>query len=158
MPTFLGKYLNGLGVIKEKVRSLANIKRPRMNDLNNKETAKPSPEEFYRIVYSAIKLAELDDSEFNNAIELIFPHRPKNNLLEGFKHLPAEVRFLKKYTLSQGDVENKTGMANNKISRLASEKTKDLLAVELICFIEAIELDVLTTFKEIYGEVESPNI
>lgn len=154
MPTLLGDYLKGLGIIKEKVRSLAGIKRPRMNDLNNKETAKPSPEEFYKIIYIAIKLAGLEEDEFKNAIDTIFPNRPKNNLLEEFKRLPVEIRFLKKHTLTQSEVEEKIGMAENKISRLANEKTKDLLAIELICFIEAIELDVLETFKEIYGEIK----
>src|SRR5690606_3752611 len=159
MPTLLGDYLKELGIIKEKVRSLANIKKPRMNDLNNKETAKPSPEEFYKIVYIAIKLAELDDDEFENAIEKIFPNRPKNSLLKEFKHLPSEIRFLKKHTLRQNEVEEKIGMSENKISRLANEKTKDLLAVELICFIEGLGLNVLKTFKEIYGTIdETENI
>lgn len=154
MPTLLGEYLKNLGVVKEKVRSLANIKKPRMNDLNNKETAKPSPEEFYKTVYIAIKLAELEDDEFKNAIEKVFPNRPKSNLLEEFNHLPNEIRFLKKHTLRQNEVEEKVGMSENKISRLVSEKTKELLAVELICFIEGLSLDVLETLKEIYGEVE----
>ncbi len=153
MPTLLGEYLNGLPIVKEKVRDLASIKKPRMNDLNNKKTAKPSPEEFYRIVYIAIKLANLEDAEFQRAIEAIFPNRPKEGLLEEFKHLPVEVRFLKRHTLTQSEVENKIGMAENKISRLANEKTKDLLAVELICFTEGLGLDVLETFKDIYGEI-----
>lgn len=154
MSTFLGDYLKSLGVVKEKVRSLANIKKPRMNDLNNKHTAKPSPEEFYRIVYTAIKLSGLDDEEFKNAIEAVFPNRPKNNLLTEFEHLPAEIRFIKRHTLRQNEVEEKIGMSENKISRLTNEKTKDLLAVELICFIEGLELNVLKTFKELYGEIE----
>lgn len=153
MPTLLGDYLNSLGIIKERVRSLANIKKPRMNDLNNKDSAKPSPEEFYRIIYIAIKLAGLEENEFKKAIDATFPNRPKNKLLEEFMHLPIEVRFLKKHTLKQSEVEEKIGMAPNKISRLASEKTKDLLAVELICFIEGMGLDVLRVFKEMYGDI-----
>lgn len=153
MPTLLGDYLNKLGVVKERVRRLVDIKKPRMNDLNNKFTAKPSPEEFYRIVYTAIKLTGLEDTEFANAINAVFPDRPKSNLLEEFAHLPNEIRFLKKHTLRQNEVEDKIGMAENKISRLTNEITKDLLAVELICFIEGIGLDVLEVLKEIYGEV-----
>src|SRR5690606_8510298 len=154
MSTLLGEYLKSLGVIKEKVRSLANIKKPRMNDLNNKLTAKPSPEEFYKIIYIAIKLAGLEDKEFENAINFIFPNRSKSNLLKDLEHLPKDIRFLKTYTLTQSDVEEKIGMAKNKISRLANDKTKDLYAIELISFIEGLELDVLETFKEIYGEIK----
>lgn len=154
MSTLLSEYLKSLGVIKEKVRSLANIKKPRMNDLNNKLTAKPSPEEFYKIIYIAIKLAGHEDKEFEIAINFIFPNRSKSNFLKDFEHLPKDIRFLKTYTLTQSDVEEKIGMAKNKISRLANDKTKDLYAIELISFIEGLELDVLETFKEIYGEIK----
>src|SRR5690606_32029485 len=134
----------------EKVRSLANVKIPRMNDLNNKNTAKPLPEEFYKIILIAIRIADLEDKEFVNAIDFIYPDRPKSNLLEGFQHLPEDVKFLKKHMLKQGEVEQNIGMAENKISGLVNEKAKDLLAVELICFIEGLGLDVLATFREIY--------
>ncbi|GGG79949.1 hypothetical protein GCM10007415_10330 [Parapedobacter pyrenivorans] len=153
MATLLGAYLNKLGVTKEKVRSLANVKSPRMNDLNNKDTAKPLPEEFYKIIVVAIKLADLEDKEFVNAIDFIFPDRPKNNFLEGFQHMSEDIRFLKKHMLKQGEVEENIGMAENKISRLVNNKAKDLLAVELICFIEGLGLDVLETFKEIFGPI-----
>ncbi|MFD1769818.1 nuclear transport factor 2 family protein [Sphingobacterium suaedae] len=155
MSTLLGEYLNSLKIVKDKIRELANVKRPRMNDLNNKETAKPTPEEFYKIIYLAIISAGLPDSEFGNAIETIFPTRPKGSLLIDFKHLPKEIQFLKKYTLRQNEVEEKIGMSENKISRLANEKTKDLLAVELICFIEGLGENVLDTFKRIYGPIET---
>lgn len=154
MPTQLGNYLNKLGVVKDHVRKLADVKKSRMNDLNNKSTAKPSPKEFYRIVYAAIKLAGLEDSEFVGAVEAIFPERPKNSLTKEFEHLPVEIRFLNKHVLKQGLVEDKIGMPENKISRLVNEKGKDLLAVELICFMEAMNYDVLDTFKEIYGKIE----
>lgn len=154
MSTPLGEYLNKQGIVKEKVRNMANIKKPRMNDLCNKATAKPSPEEFYKIICSTIKLAGLPPTEFTNAVEAVFPNRPNPNFLDQFDHLPVEVRFLKKYTLKHGDIESTIGMAANKISRLATNKTKDLLAVELICFIEGLELDVLEIFKEFYGEIE----
>lgn len=155
MPTLLGEYLNSLNIVKDKIRDLASIKRPRMNDLNNKETAKPTPEEFYKIIYLAIRSAGLPDNEFGNAIETIFPTRPKGHLLLDFKHLPKEIQFLKKYTLRQNEVEEKIGMSENKISKLANEKTKDLLAVELICFIEGLGENVLDTFKRIYGPIKS---
>ena len=153
MATPLGAYLNKLGVSKKEVRGFANIKSARMNDLNNKDTAKPLPEEFYKIIFIAIKLSDLEDKEFLNAINFIYPDRSKNNLLGEFQHLPGDVRFLKKHMLKQSEVEQNIGMAENKISRLVNEKAKDLLAVELICFIEGLGLDVLETFKEIYGPI-----
>jgi len=155
MPTLLGEYLNSLKVVKDKIREQADIKRPRMNDLNNKETSKPTPEEFYKIIYIAIKSAGLTDIEFENSIERIFPTRPKENLLSEFSHLPKEIQFLKKHTLRQNEVEEQIGLSENKISRLANEKTKDLLAVELICFIEGLGENVLNTFKRIYGPIKS---
>lgn len=154
MATPLSNYINHLGLVKEKVRALANIKKPRMNDLYNKDTAKPSPEEFYRIILSAHKLANLDDNEFLKSIDIVFPNRSKSSLLAEFNNLPAEIRFIKKYTLKQSDVENKIGMAQGKISRLTNEKVKDLLAVEMICFIEALNLDLLDSFKEMYGDID----
>ncbi|MFC3356425.1 hypothetical protein [Sphingobacterium zeae] len=157
MATLLGEYLKNLGVVKEKVRQLAGILKPRMNDLNNKLTSKCSPEEFYKIVYFAIKLSGNDDDEFKNAIEAIYPSRSRSNLLEDFQHLPNEIRFLKMHTLKQNEVEKKIGMAENKIGKLVNEKTKDLLAVELICFIEGLGLDTLKTFKEIYGDIVLPS-
>lgn len=157
MATLLGKYLDKLGVRKSKIGTLGNVKKPRLNDLCNKDTAKPSPEEFYRILYIGIMLADREENEFSNAIDEIFPNRPKTNLLEEYSHLPSDIQFLKKHTQKQSDVENKIGMADGKISRLVSEKVKDLLAVELICFIEGLKLEVLSTFKEIYGEIKIDN-
>ena len=154
MATLLGKYLDKLGTKKSKVGELAKVKKPRLNDLCNKGTSKPSPEEFYRIIYIAIKLAGRQENEFNDSINEIFPDRPKTNLLAEFSHLPSDIQFLKKHTQKQSDVEDKIGMADGKISRLASEKVKDLLAVEIICFIEGMGLDLLSTFKEIYGEIK----
>ncbi|MGK9118031.1 hypothetical protein [Olivibacter jilunii] len=153
MATLLGKFLDRLDIKKSEVGNLAKVKKPRLNDLCNKDTAKPSPEEFYRIVFIAIKLAGRKENEFNDSVDEIFPERPKNNLLAEFSHLPPDIQFLKKYTQKQSDVEDKIGMADGKISRLASEKVKDLLAVEIICFIEGMGLDLLSTLKDIYGEI-----
>ncbi|NQD69984.1 hypothetical protein HP439_04515 [Sphingobacterium shayense] len=154
MTTLLGKYLDDKGVVKSKVGQLARIKKPRLNDLCNKETAKLSPEEFYRIILAIIELTNADDSEFENAINNIFPERIKTNLLESSSQLPNEIQFLKKYMLKQSDVENMIGMAEGKISRLASKKVKDLLAIEIIRFIEGMGLEVSNTFREIYKEIK----
>src|SRR5690606_41980051 len=54
------------------------------------------------------------------------------------------------YTLSLHDA---LPISDGKISRLGSKDVKEVLAVELICFIEGLGLNVLKTFKEIYGEL-----
>lgn len=46
MATLLGKYLEKLGVVKARVGRVAAVKKPRMNDLCNKDTAKLSPKNF----------------------------------------------------------------------------------------------------------------
>lgn len=153
MTTLLGKYIDEKGLIKSKIGRLANIKKPRLNDLCNKETAKLSPEEFYRIVLAVIELTNSNNSEFDNAVDKIFPNRIKNNLLEANYGLPNEIQFLKKYMQKQSEVESMIGMAEGKISRLTSKKVKDLLAIEIIRFIEGMGLDVSNSFKEIYGEI-----
>src|SRR5690606_38695 len=106
MTTLLGKYLDEKGLIKSKIGRLTNIKKPRLNDLCNKESARLSPEEFYKIVLAVIKLTNSDNTEFSNAVDKIFPNRIKINLLESNRELPNEIQFLKKYTQKQSDVEN----------------------------------------------------
>lgn len=154
MSTLLGRYLDKLKANKAKISRLTGVKTPRLNDLSNKDTSKPTPIEFYRIVFTAILLKNLSEEEFNNSINEIFPNRPQVDFLKEFEHLSPEVRFIQKHCLTQKRIEDNIGMSDGKISRLGSEDVKEVLAVELICFIEGLGLDVLETFKEIYGEVE----
>lgn len=153
MITLLGEYLNKLKVNKTKVGKLSDIKRPRINDLCNKVSTKLLPEEFYKIIMTSILLKKLPEEEFNISLDEIFPDRPKANFLNEVDHLSPEIQFIKKHCLKQKEVEEKIGMSEGKISRLGSEDVKEVLAVELICFIEGLGLDVLKNFKEIYGEV-----
>lgn len=153
MDTLLGIYLNNLNINKSKVGEIIGIKRQRISDLCNKSKSKPSPEEYYKIVLATILLSNKSENEFNKSFDLVFPNRPKANFLTEEAHLSPETRFIRRHFLIQKTVEEKIGMSEGKISRLASEDVKEVLAVELICFIEGLGLDVLKTFKEIYGEV-----
>lgn len=73
--------------------------------------------------------------------------------MEEFSLLSPEVQFIRRYFLTQKIVEERINMTDGKISRLTSEDVKEVLAVELICFIEGLGLDILKTFKDIYGEI-----
>src|SRR5690606_36066206 len=84
----------------------------------------------------------------------VFPDRPKFNFLEEFTHLSRETQFIRRHFLTQKVIEEKIGMSDGKISRLGSKDVKEVLAVELICFIEGLGLNVLKTFKEIYGTID----
>src|SRR5690606_12068311 len=149
MGTLLGKYLDKLKANKAKISRLTGIKTPRLNDLSNKDTSKPSPEEYFKIVLTAILLANRPESEFNKSFDEVFPDRPKFNFLEEFTHLSRETQFIRRHFLTQKVIEEKIGMSDGKISRLGSKDVKEVLAVELICFIEGLGLNVLKTFKEI---------
>jgi len=153
MPTYLGKYLNKLRVNKSKIASDADIKGPRMNDLCNTHSSMSYGEEFYKIIHLAHKQAGLSEESFNQAVDEIFPNRKKIDLLAEFRDLSPEGQFFKKYTQKQTDIEQKLGMANGKISKYFGDKTKRALAIEIIEFADGMGLDVLKTFKEIYGEI-----
>src|SRR5699024_2625527 len=154
MPTLLGKYLKKLKSNRKSISQLSGINYSRIIELCNIETTNPYAEDFFKIIYIANNQAGLDESNFNTAINEIFPNRIKANLLEDFQKLSPEARFFKKYTQKQSDIEKKLGIANGKISKFYGDNTKRALAIEIISFAEGMELDVLTTFKEIYGEVE----
>lgn len=153
MSTTFGTYLNNLSANKAKISRLTGVKIPRINDLSNKETSKPLSEEYYKIILTAILLNNKSELEFNKSFDKIFPNRPKATFMEEFSHLSPEVQFIRMHFLTQRVVEERINMAEGKISRLTSEDVKEVLAVELICFIEGLGLDVLKTFKDIYGEI-----
>lgn len=153
MSILFGNYLDKLKANKAKISRLTGVKTPRLNDLSNKKTSKPTPVEFYKIIFTAILLKSLPEEEFNNSINEIFPNRPQVDFLKELENLSPEVRFIQKHCLTQKRIEDNVGMSNGKISRLGSEDVKEILAVEMICFIEGLGLNVLKTFKEIYGEI-----
>ncbi|WP_164126423.1 helix-turn-helix domain-containing protein [Sphingobacterium luzhongxinii] len=153
MDTLLGVYLDKLNINKAKVSRAIGIKRQRISDLCNKKNAKPSPEEYYKIVLATILLDNKSENEFNNSFDEVFPERPKVDFLSDSIHLSQESRFIRRHFLTQTTIEKEIKMSDGKISRLGSEDVKEVLAVELICFIEGLGLDVLKTFKEIYGDL-----
>lgn len=153
MSTLFGSYLDKLKANKAKISRLTGVKTPRLNDLSNKETSKPTPIEFYRVIFTAILLKNLPEKEFENAINEIFPNRPQADFLKEFEHLSPEVRFIHKHCLTQKRVEKDISMSDGKISRLGSGDVKELEAVEFICFVEGLQLNTLQVFKELFGEI-----
>ncbi|WP_286592310.1 nuclear transport factor 2 family protein [Sphingobacterium sp. N143] len=158
MSTLFGKYFDKLKASKTKVADITGLKRQRISDLCNKDNSKPTPSEFYKIILTAILLKHLPEIEFNNAINEIFPNRPKENFLRELDNLSPEVRFILTHCLTQKQVEKDIKMSDGKISRLASEVVKDLEAIEFISFIEGLGENVLETFKRIYGSIKTIDI
>ncbi|MDR0265062.1 MAG: hypothetical protein LBJ04_17725 [Sphingobacterium sp.] len=155
MSTLFGKYFDKLKASKTEVADITGLKRQRISDLCNKDNSKPTPSEFYKIILTAILLKHLSEIEFNNAINEIFPNRPKEDFLRELNNLPPEVKFILTHCLTQKQVEKDIKMSDGKISRLASEVVKDLEAIEFISFIEELGENVLETFKRIYGPIKT---
>lgn len=151
--TLFGQYLKKLGGKPSKIGPLVNINPKNISLLSTNEARIIYGEEFYKIIYAAQKQAKLDDKEFIVAINEIFPTRPKVDLLDEYKDYSAEAKFFKKHTLSQSDIEEKIGIASGKISKYFGDINKRPLAIEIICFIEGLGLDILQTLKSIYGEI-----
>ncbi|WP_454880905.1 nuclear transport factor 2 family protein [Sphingobacterium detergens] len=154
MSTLFGKYFDKLKASKTKVADLTSLKRQRISDLCNKDNSKSTPLEFYKIILTAILLKNLPETEFNNAVNEIFPNRPNEDLLKGLDLLSPEVKFILTHCLSQKQVEKDIKMSDGKISRLASGIVRDLEAIEFISFIEGLGGNVLETFKRIYGSIK----
>lgn len=154
MSTLFGQYLDELKANKTKIADLIGIKRKRVSDLCNKDNSKPTPLEFYKIIFAAILLKNLPENEFNNAINKIFPTRPKVDFLEEFDDLSPDIQFIQKHCLTQKKVEKAIDMSDGKISRLGSKDVKEVEAIEFICFVEGLLLNVLEVFKELFGEID----
>ncbi|WP_312193135.1 nuclear transport factor 2 family protein [Sphingobacterium sp.] len=155
MSTSFGKYFDKLKASKTEIADITGLKRQRISDLCNKENSRPTPSEFYKIILTAILLKHFSEIEFNNAINEIFPNRPKEDFLRELNNLPPEVKFILAHCLTQKQVEKDIKMSDGKISRLASEVVKDLEAIEFISFIEGLGENVLETFKRIYGPIKT---
>ncbi|WFB63273.1 hypothetical protein PZ892_16565 [Sphingobacterium sp. WM] len=153
MSTFLGKYLKTLKVSQSTIADRTDIKLSRLSDLCNDFQSKIYSEEFFKIIFIAHNIANLEECQFKTAIEEVFPYREKIDLLDEYKNLSIEARFFKKYTLPQNEIENKLGIANGKLSKYFSDITKRALAVEIIMFSEGLELDPLLVFKDLYADL-----
>src|SRR5690606_16845979 len=75
------------------------------------------------------------------------------NLLEEFRDYSPEALFFKKHTQQQAGLEKKLEIPENKLSKYFGDRKKRIMAIEMICFIEGMGYDFLTTFKEIYGPI-----
>lgn len=151
--TLFGKYLKKIKANQSKVADVIGIKSKRISLLSTEESASPYADEFYKIVYIANHQAGLEEESFYEAIDEIFPNLPQVDLLAEFKDLSSEAQLFKKYMQKQGDIEEKLGIANGKISKYFGDKNKRALAIEIISFAKGMGLDVLEVFKEIYGKI-----
>lgn len=154
MSTPFSAYLIKIKATKSNVAILAGVTKSRMNNLCNDSDAKPYADEFYKIIYIANQMAGLGEESFNQAVNEIYPNRVKVDLLQEFKELSPEARFFKKYTQKQSEIEKMLGIANGKFSKYYSDPAKRALATEIIAFADGMNLDILSVFKEIYGEIE----
>lgn len=154
MSTTFGEYLQKINVKQTVIANFLGIDPKNISLLSTANSRAIYADEFYRIIIVANKFAKLDDSHFYNAIEEIFPNRPKKDLLSGFKSLSPEAQFFKKYTLRQKDIEKQLGIPDGKFSKLFKDPSKRILAIELITFAEALKLDIFGAFREIFGEVQ----
>lgn len=153
MLTAFGTYFKKTNAKQSLVANVIGIDPKNISLLCTNENRAIYADEFYKIILAAIRLTNREESDFYNAIEEIFPNRVKVDFLSEFKSFSPEAQFFKKYTLSQKDIENRLGIPDGKISKLFSDPSKRVLAVEIITFSEAMRLDVLNVFREMYGEV-----
>lgn len=151
--TRLGVYLKKIGAKAVKIKELTDVDPKKISLLSTNDKRKIYADEFYKIIYAAHQQTGLGENEFNIAIEEIFPDRIRVNLLEEFDDYSPEGKFFKKYTQQQSEIENKLGIPNAKISKYFGDNQKRALAIEIITFAESIGLNVLQTFKEIYGDI-----
>ncbi|WP_312398405.1 nuclear transport factor 2 family protein [Sphingobacterium sp.] len=155
--TALGSYLKNIGARANKIKQAINIDPKNISLLSTNEKRTIYAEEFYKIIYVANIQSGLAENEFYTAINQIFPDRIKIDLLSEFEDYSPEARFFKKYTQQQSEIEKKLNIPNAKISKYFGDKEKRALAIEIITFAEAIGLNVLQTFKEIYGPIKIVN-
>lgn len=152
--TRLGAYLKRIGAKAVKIKEATGVDPKNISLLSTNQKRTIYADEFYKIIYTAHQQTGLGENEFNIAIDEIFPDRVKVNLLEEFDDYSPEGKFFKKYTQQQSEIENKLGIPNAKISKYFGDNEKRALAIEIITFAESIGLNVLQTFKEIYGDLK----
>jgi len=155
--TRFGAYLKRIGAKAVKIKEATDVDPKNISLLSTNEKRTIYADEFYKIIYAAHQQTGLGENEFNIAIDEIFPDRVRVNLLEEFDDYSPEGKFFKKYTQQQSEIENKLGIPNAKISKYFGDKEKRALAIEIIAFAEAIGLNVLQTFIEIYGPIKIVN-
>ena len=152
--TALGKYLKKIGARASKIASVANINAKTISLLSTDSSRTIYAEEFYRVIMTAIKQANLPDEAFENAIEEIFPNREKVKLLEEFQDYSSEALFFKSHMQQQSSVEKKLKIPDGKLSKYFGDRKKRVIAAEMIGFIEGMGYDMLTTFEKIYGKIK----
>lgn len=156
--TLFGKYLKSLKASPSKIESLVGIPAKNITLLSTNNRRIIYGDEFYKIINAAHYLSEIPEGYFINAIDSIFPDRVRVKLMDDYKHYSPEGQFFKKYTQQQIEIETKLGYSKNQISKYFNDNKKRVRADDLILFIEGMELNLLETFKEIYGSLHFPEI
>lgn len=153
MATPIGTYLNKLKSNKARISRITGIPTTRLNAISNEDNTILYADELYKVIYIANRNAGIDEINFNKSIDEIFPQLKTINLLEELQDLSPVAKFFAKYTQKQNDIEKKLGMANGKISKYFNDKTKRAIALEILNFANGMNMDYLSVFKEIYGDI-----
>lgn len=156
--TRFGRYLKKIGARHSKIAAVTGIKPKAISLLATDSSRTIYAEDFYKIIMVANKQAGLTDQAFTTAVDEVFLNRSKPNLLEEFKDYSPESLFFKKHAQQQAGLEKKLEMPENKLSKYFGDHKKRIIAIEMICFIEGMGYDLLTTFKEIYGPIGEDEI
>ncbi|MGO1788302.1 MAG: hypothetical protein ACTHZ7_14605 [Sphingobacterium sp.] len=151
--TRFGSYLKKIGIKPSTIGPLIGMKPKTISLLSTQPTRTLYADEFYRLIIVAHRQIGLPEKSFKTAVDEVFPDRITIDLLAEYHGLSSEGKFFKKYTQQQTDLEEKLGIPNGKLSKYFAYSQKRALAIEIINFSEGMNLDVLSTFKEIYGEM-----
>lgn len=158
MITPIGSYLEKLKSNKARIYRAIGMTKDRMNDICKKAETTAYGDELYNIIYIANHQAKLKEEDFNKAIDEIFPDRIRVTLLDETDKMSPIAKFYAKYTQKQNDIEQKLGLAKSKISKYFIDPSIRGTGIEIIDFADGMNMDALSTFKEIYGEIEiDPN-
>jgi len=155
--TLLGKYLKEINARPSKIEKIVGVPAKNITLLSTNNSRIIYGEDFYKIIIAAHHIAGLPDEKIIVAVEQIFPDRVKTNLMEDYKDYSPEGKFFKKHTQQQSEIEAKLGYSKNQLSKYFNDNTKKGLATDVIAFAEGMGLDVLKTFKEIYGNIVLPS-
>jgi len=155
MKTPLGKYLASNKSNRSKISRITGITEDRLNALSNESSAILYADELYKILFVAHNLTGISPEQFDDLISIFFPNRTKGALINKFDNLSPTARLFTIYTLPKREVETTIGMSKNKLSKFSSGLIQRASALELINFCDALNLDILATCKDLFGEIRT---
>ncbi|MBB2951562.1 hypothetical protein [Sphingobacterium sp. JUb56] len=153
MKTPLGEYLEKHKSNRAKISSMIGVSEDRLNALSNENTAILYADELYPILYVANFYAGKTEEQFDDSVSEIILNRNKGIIINSLNDLSPSAQLFAKYTQSKNVIETAIGMPKNKISKLIADPKKRATADEVIKFCDGMELDILQTFKSIYGDI-----